>query len=85
MLISKKYNTVRWNQEEADSLQELYAASPLNMACLQSDGTLFPVTYLKIWNSLFQGRDWSSVPQPRPISGPFKKTRDQMECPALND
>lgn len=43
MLIAKKYESIKWNQEEADSLQELYAASPLNMACLQHDGSLFPV------------------------------------------
>ncbi|CAI4221546.1 unnamed protein product [Auanema sp. JU1783] len=71
--IHLKYNSIDWTEEKSLSLKELYSSAPLNMHCLQHDGTLF------------SGHNWSSIPVPRINAGPFVKMRDVYECPSLND
>ncbi|CAD6189154.1 unnamed protein product [Caenorhabditis auriculariae] len=73
MSISEMYNAVEWNERKSEELRNLFAVSPLNMACLQQDSTLFP------------SHEWSEMKQPTRFSGAFVKTRDSYECPAINN
>uniref|UniRef100_A0A1I7X4G3 Cu2_monoox_C domain-containing protein n=1 Tax=Heterorhabditis bacteriophora TaxID=37862 RepID=A0A1I7X4G3_HETBA len=73
--IHKKYQLVEWNDNNIHSLRELYSVSPLNVACLQHDGSPFQ-------NHLL---NWTSVSLPHVYSGPYNKERQSYECAALND
>uniref|UniRef100_A0A914I147 FAD-binding PCMH-type domain-containing protein n=1 Tax=Globodera rostochiensis TaxID=31243 RepID=A0A914I147_GLORO len=52
--IHEKYSAVRWTKAKLDSLRELFAVAPLNVACLRHSGELFPG----------HPTNWSRVPRP---------------------
>ncbi|KAL3115775.1 hypothetical protein niasHT_007780 [Heterodera trifolii] len=77
MNIHEKYSAVKWTMAKFASLRELYAVAPLNVACLQHSGDLFPD----------HPTNWSRVP--RPEYGTESSTNEGQsngdECLALND
>ncbi|KAH7727912.1 hypothetical protein AAVH_04156 [Aphelenchoides avenae] len=74
MSIHEKYSAVKWDSPKIDLLRELYAGAPLNMACLNHAGDLFPG----------HPTNWKRVPRPETFAGVYAKVRSADECPATN-
>ncbi|CAJ0578113.1 unnamed protein product, partial [Mesorhabditis spiculigera] len=74
-VISEKFASMEWNEENVADLGELYANSPLNMHCLRHDGTPFPDPNL----------NWENLRRPFPLAAPFDRAAQRVECQAIND
>jgi len=75
-LIQEKYLSVNWTPAKIGLLRELYHVSPLNVACLNHAGQLFPG----------HPTNWSKVSRPDQSEGNYNiKTRDSDECFATNN